>query len=275
MKLKSMLPITAVLLGSSLIAGAQPGEMFAFSRNLDGELTISSTRPGGCGTLVCTTNMVTSTFCYTNCYEKLVCTTNASTGQLQCTNVRVCDVRCFTNTFPEITCTNEFLNPTTVSLGESLIGGLTIAGCDELGGETNLVFQARISATLRTNDWRGSHFGTFKILSGTNVIAFGGMTGVNGSGSHRGLEPCAICNHIEGTLQGQIVQSGPLWGARLQAAYAGNLPNVSCPSTNAPQGAISLGIEGDVIVPCFTLSPIAPLSGPLTGKPSGPSTTME
>jgi len=274
MKYKTMLPLTLLWLAAGLATQAQPvapGEMLALSRNVTGQLTINSMRPGGCATLVCTTNIVTFNHCYTNCYEKLVCTTNATTGQLQCTNVLVCNVRCFTNTFPEITCSNEFLNPATVTLNEALSGAVTINGCDELGGASNLVFQARIYATLRTNDWRGSHLGSFKILSGTNLIAFGGMTGINGAGSHRGLEPCAICNHLEGTLQGQILQSGPLQGARIQAAYAGNLPNVSCPASSAPQGAIALGLEGEVIVPCFTFSTFDPVVGKLPPPPS-PST---
>jgi hypothetical protein len=250
MKSKSILSISVLLLSSALLAKAQPGAMLAFSRNVTGTVTNNSERLGGCPTKVCTTNIVTFNHCYTNCYEKLVCTTNG--GVVTCTNVLVCVVKCFTNTFPVITCTNEFLNPTTVNISQTLDGTIATDGCDELAGLSNAVFHASIYANLRTNDWRGTHFGSFKIISGTNVVAFGGLTGINGAGSHRGLEPCAICNHLEGTLQGQIVESGPLHGAKIQAAYAGNFMNVSCPSTNAPQGAVSLGIEGVVVIPCFT-----------------------
>src|SRR5438105_6314957 len=210
MKYNSIVLITVLLLAGSLSAPGQavvPGEMLAVSENVIGTITNNSMRPGGCPTLICTTNIVTFRHCYTNCYQKLICNTNGS-GQVQCTNVLVCDVHCYTNTFPEITCTNQFLNPTTVNINQSLNGIIIADGCDQLAGlfPTNAVLHAALYANLRTNDWRGSHFGSFKIVSGTNVVAFGGMTGLNGAGSHRGLDPCAICNHLEGTLNGQIVQ---------------------------------------------------------------------
>ena len=244
-----------IVLGLGLAAQAQPvvpGEILAFSQNVVGTLTNNSVRPGGCPTLVCTTNPVTFTRCYTNCYTHLVCTTNAA-GQVQCTNVLVCKVHCYTNTFPKITCTNEFLAPTRVSVSQRVSGLLTSDGCDELAAlfPSNAVFETEIFATLRTNDWRGWHHGSFKILAGTNVVARGALSGINGAGSHRGLEPCALCNHLEGTLRGQITQSGPLHGATIQAAYAGNLTDVTCPSAAVPEGAIALGIEGVVVIPCL------------------------
>ena len=253
-----------VLIGCSLVSfglkgRAQPltpGTMLGLSRDVDGTLTVNSVGPGGCPTRVCTTNVVTTTHCYTNCYYKLVCATN-SAGQVQCTNILVCPVRCYTNTFPQITCTNEFLNPTTVIVHESLTGSITPnAGCDELDGlfPTNATFEAAVYANLRTNDWRGSHSGSFRILDGTNVVAYGHLSGTGGAGSHRGLEACAPCNHIEGTLQGLVTQHGALRYARIQASYSAALPGVACPSADVPQGKISLAIEGTVVTPCFSLT---------------------
>src|SRR5205807_3013080 len=124
MKYLSILSVSVLLTGSPLATLAQPpapGQMLALSQNVIGTITNNIVRPGGCPTLVCTTNIVTFNHCYTNCYEKLVCNTNAN-GQVQCTNVLVCDVHCYTNTFPRITCTNEFLNPTTVNINQSLTG---------------------------------------------------------------------------------------------------------------------------------------------------------
>jgi hypothetical protein len=235
--------------GSSL---AQSGSIHAVSLNMTGTATNASIRPGGCPTVVCTTNIVTINRCYTNCEPKFVCVTNAA-GQVQCTNVLVCTTHCYTNTFPRITCTNEFLAPTRVELSQVVSGSINTDGCDELGSlfPTNAVFEAVLLDTLRTNDWRGTHVGSFKILSGTNVFAYGVLDGLSGGGSHRGLEPCAICNHLEGTLRGQIVQAGALHGATLRASYAGGFVNASCPSGTAPNGALSLGIEGVVILPCF------------------------
>lgn len=245
------------LVSSSLSALAQsvtPGATLALSRNVSGTVTIYSVRPTGCPTLVCTTNLVSFTNCFTNCYWKLICTTNASTGQISCTNTLVCVPHCYTNSFPRVTCTNVFSTPTAVVVNQSLSGGISVnGGCDELNGlfSSNAVFQAHLYTTLRTNDWLGSHIGSFKIIDGTNVVAYGSLNGINGGGSHRGLEACALCNHLEGTLNGQIVAGGPLHGARIQATYAGNLTDVTCPSANVPQGAISLGIEGAVVIPCF------------------------
>src|SRR5262249_2903239 len=153
-----------------------------------GTLTVNSSSPGGCPTRVCTTNLVTTTHCYTNCYWKLVCETNG--GTVRCTNVLVCTERCFTNTFPEITCTNQFLTPTSVNLRETLTAALGVnRGCDELDGlfPSNAVLQINLSSNLRSNDWRGAHAGIFKILDGTNIIAYGAASGANGVGSHRGL----------------------------------------------------------------------------------------
>ncbi len=242
------------LVSSNLVGQAQtPGTMLGISLDLSGTLTVSSESPGGCPTRICTTNFETFSHCYTNCYWRLVCTTNATTGQVQCTNALVCSVHCYTNPFPEISCTNEFLAPTSVKVSEALSGTLTAGfDCDEVDGlfRTNAVFQAVLYATLRTNDWRGTHLGSFKVLNGTNVLASGALTGVNGVGSHRGLEFCAICNHIEGTLRGLVVESGPLRGARIQASYAGTLTGVSCPSAEVPQGVVSLAIDGVVVTPC-------------------------
>ena len=252
MKYRSILSLGILLATTGFIAQAQtPGQVLAVSANVAGTLTNNSARLDGCPTLVCTTNMVTFSRCYTNCEWKWVCTTNGS-GDVQCTNVQVCGVHCFTNTFPEITCTNVFSTPTTLTLKQSLTGTISSDGCDELGG-FNFVFQASFYTTLRTNDWRGSHFGSFKILDGTNVVVYGGLTGINGAGTHRGLEPCGICNHLEGTLRGVYVGSGPLRGSRVQAAYSGNLTDVTCPSTTAPQGAIAMGIEGLATIPCFSI----------------------
>src|SRR5260221_9983465 len=89
-----------------------PGTMLGLSADVSGAVSVASVNPGGCPTRICTTNIVTYSHCYTNCYWKPVCTTNAATGQIQCTNTLVCETRCYTNTFPRITCTNEFLNPT-------------------------------------------------------------------------------------------------------------------------------------------------------------------
>ena len=228
--------------------------MLGLSLNVSGNLSISSVSPIGCPTLVCTTNLSTNSFCFTNCYWKLVCETNTATGQLHCTNVLVCTPRCFTNVFPEIHCTNTFpTGPTRVALRETLSGAVTAnAPCDEIAAlfpVGGAMFQANLYADLRTNDWRGSHIGSFTITDGTNIVARGSLTGTDGVDSHR-LEPCAACNHFEGSLRGLIVQSGPLYGAAIQATYAGNLPNVSCPSSTAPQGATSLSIDGVVVIRC-------------------------
>jgi len=244
-----MLLIGCALVSSALPARSQitPGSLLGLSRNVVGTLTVGAVNPGGCPTRVCTTNTVTVV--RTNCYYHLVCTTNVL-GHLNCTNVLVCTVH--TSTFPQIHCTNVFLTPTDVTVREALTGAVTPnLACDELDGlfPSNSVIQAVLYATLRTNDWRGSHAGSFKILDGTNLVAVGSLSGVNGVGSHRGLEACALCNHLEGTLRGSIVQSGPLRGARIQASYSGNLA-VACPSPVVPQGDASLSIDGTVVTLC-------------------------
>jgi len=246
----SMMLVASAVLGLSLPAMAQitPGSVLGFSRDAIGSLTVSNSNQAGCPTRICTTNIVTTI--RTNCLWRLVCTTNAL-GRLDCTNTLVCVTR--TNTFPEITCTNAFPNPTSVTARETLTAAITVnSSCDELDGlfPSNAVLQAVLYTDLRTNDWRGLHSGSFKIMDGTNLVAIGSMSGVNGVGSHRGLEGCALCNHIEGTLHGSIVATGPLRGGRIQASYRADLTDVKCPSPVIPQGSVNVAIDGTVVTIC-------------------------
>ena len=248
-----------LIAGSGLAGLAQsnvpPGTMTGLSADVNGMVSVTSVSPGGCATRICTTNIVSYVHCYTNCNWHLVCTTNAS--GVHCTNVLVCSPHCYTNTFPRVTCTNVILNPTFENVNETISG--TIAenhACDELSGlfPSNAVFHAALVSKQRTNDWRGTHVGSFKIISGTNVLAYGSLSGLDGVGSHRGLEACSICDHLEGTLRGTVAATGPLHGASIKASYAGNQIGVSCPNTNAPQGSISLAIDGVVVTRCPSLS---------------------
>jgi hypothetical protein len=187
-----------------------------------------------------------------------VCTTNAA-GAVDCTNVPVSEVRCFTNSFPEVHCTNEFLTPTSLAVHETLTGALIESPCDQLSAlfPSNAVFQAGLSLNVRTNDWLGTQVGVFKILSGTNVLATGTLSGVNGV-------PCGMCNQFSGTLRGIVLMSGPLHGASLQADYSAGLTDVTCPSAMVPQGTVVLKIDGVAVIPCFSaLRPIAAIPQPL------------
>lgn len=233
---------------------AAPGSLLTASGQVAGTMTVTSSTPGGCPTRVCTTNMVTFSRCFTNWIWKLVCTTN-SAGMVQCTNVPTQVVHCYTNTFPEITCTNEFVAPSSEELSETFSGPLSaVAGCDQLFGmfPSNSVFNAVLHLNVRTNDWVGTESGTFKILSDTNLLAVGSLTGVTGLGTPVAGGPCGVCNHFEGTLFGAVLPAGPVPGARIQAAYAGDVTGVTCPATNAPAGAATLLINGVGSVPCFT-----------------------
>ena len=260
----SLVALASIALAISLDQAQTPGSILGLAGQVNGTVTVTATSPGGCATRVCTTNYVTAWRCYTNVYWKRVCTTN-STGQVQCTNVPVPITRCYTNTYPKITCTNEYLNPAIVRVQETLAGALaeTVA-CNELAAlfPSNAVFQAGLSLNLRTNDWAGTHAGYFKVLDGTNVLASGSLSGVNGVSSRRSFEPCSLCNHFEGALNGTIWASGPLRGARLRADYAASLTDVACPSPGVPQGAVVMVIDGVAVTPCFSTSRLVqPIAG--------------
>ena len=252
----SLVTLIGTTLAASFAQAQTPGSILGFAGQVNGSVAVSSSAPGGCPTLVCTTNMVTYSHCYTNTYWKLVCFTNA-TGQIQCTNMPVTVTRCYTNTFPQITCTNVFQTPTSLTVHETLAGGLTEnTGCDQMSAlfTSNAMFQASLSLSLRTNDWVGTHLGIFKILDGTNVLAYGSLNGVDGVSASSG-GTCAVCNHLEGTLHGVVVASGPLHGARLTASYAADLTGVTCPSSDVPAGAVVMTIQGVGVMPCFSLFP--------------------
>ena len=246
----SLITLIGTMLTASVTYAQSPGSILGFAGQVNGSVTVASTAPGGCPTLVCTTNMVTYSHCYTNTYWKLVCTTNAA-GAIQCTNVPVTVTRCFTNTFPQITCTNVFQTPTSLTIKETLAGALTEnASCDQLSAlfTSNGMFQASLSLSVRINDWVGTHMGIFKILDGTNVLAYGSLSGVDGVSTASG-GTCAACNHLEGTLHG-VVTSGPLQGAKLTASYAADLTGVTCPSSDVPAGAVMMTIQGVGVIPC-------------------------
>jgi hypothetical protein len=122
--------------------------------------------------------------------------------------------------------------------------------CDQLSAlfPSNAVFQANLLLNVGTNNWAGTQSGFFKILSDTNVLATGSLSGVTGV-------PCGQCNQFGGILHGVVLMSGPLHGAALQAEYSANLPDVTCPSTMVPQGNVVLTINGVAVIPCFSLTP--------------------
>ncbi len=250
----SIIALIGLTLAVAVGHAQTPGSILGLAGQVNGAVTVTSTSPGGCPTRICTTNLVTFTNCFTNIYFKFVCTTNATTGQITCTNVPVTVTRCFTNTFPIITCTNEFLTPpTSLTVRETLMGPLTEnMACDEVSAlfPSNAVFQAGLLLNLRTNDWAGTHLGFFRILAGTNVLASGSVSGVDGVHAALPAGACGVCNHFEGALHGVVLESGPLHGARLTASYIADLPGVTCPSASVPQGPVVMAIDGVAVIPC-------------------------
>ena len=211
--------------------------------------------------LECTTNFVTEVHCRTNDIGNLVCETNTFPRRVCTTNfitVVRCETNivgtrvCTTNLVPRVSCTNIFSTITSVKLRETLSGSMTPnPDCDEAGSlfPPDAQFEAVWFSNLRLSDWRGLHNGTFKIRAGTNVVASGIVSGSNGVGSHGALEPCALCSHFEGSLRGYVFQPGLLRVSLLQATYAGDLTEVDCGSTNIPQGAVNLTLDGVVVTP--------------------------
>jgi hypothetical protein len=243
--------VAASLANSALPSRAQtPGSILGLSAQVNGSLSVESSKPSGCTTRTCTTNIITKTHCFTNAFWKRVCTTNAA-GVIQCTNVSQPVVRCYTNTVPEITCTNEILTPVSLAVSARFSGAFAETHpCNEIEFPSNAVFQAALRFNLRTNDWVGTQEGTFRVLDGTNVLASGSMTGISGLRSHRPGDPCGMCNHFEGNLRGLISSAGPLHRALLQATYAADITDATCPSPSVPQGATVLVIDGIVVTPC-------------------------
>jgi hypothetical protein len=245
---KSLIALTGIL-ATSISLAQTPGSILGLAGQVNGSVVVTSTNPGGCPIRVCTTNVVTNVFCFTNTFEKLVCTTNPA-GAVECTNVPVTVERCFTNAFPEVTCTNEFPTSTGLGVRETLTGALTELQCDQLSAlfPSNAVFQANLLLNAGTNNWAGTQSGFFKILSDTNVLATGSLSGVTGV-------PCGQCNHFGGILHGVVLMSGPLHGAALQAEYSASLTDVTCPATMVPQGNVVLTINGVAVIPCFSITP--------------------
>jgi len=211
------------------IHAPQGDTQFGFSRDVVGTLVVTYTNAMGCGGQVCTTNTMTFSGCATNASGGITCSNKTSTT---------------------IVCTNGVNMVTAYKLHETLSGTITAnAICDELAGRfpASATFLAQLDSDVRLGDWRGLHTGTFTITDGATLVASGTMAGSNGVGSHGALgEPCAVCNHMEGTLVGTVL-SGVLSGAQLQATYAADLTGVTCPSADIPAGAATLTLDGVVV----------------------------
>ena len=250
----AILALTGFILAPSLVHAQTPGSITAVAGQVTGTVAVATSTVSGCPTRVCTTNFVTRVECFTNIFQKIVCTTNSASGAVTCTNVPVTIERCFTNTFPEITCTNVFLTPpTTMRVEEALFGPLNPGACNELAAlfPSNAMFEASIALNVRTNDWVGTQIGAFKITVGTNILAIGSLTGVNGLSTPLPDDgSCAVCNGFQGTLHGTVLQPGPLHGSQIQAAYRGLLTGVTCPSATIPQGPVDFVFDGVLVVPC-------------------------
>lgn len=259
----AILALAGFILAPSLVQAQTPGSITAVAGQVTGTVSVATATLSGCPTRVCTTNFVTRVECFTNTFQRIVCTTNASSGAVTCTNVPVTEMRCFTNTFPEISCTNELLTPpTTMRVEEALFGPLTAGACNELAAlfPSNAMFEASIALNVRTNDWIGTQIGAFKITVGTNILAIGSLTGVNGLSTPVPDDgSCAVCNGFQGTLHGTVLLGGPLHGTQIQAAYRGVLTGVTCPSPSVPQGPVDFVFDGVSVEPCPAA--ITPFSG--------------
>lgn len=252
--------VIAMVVGVATVSQAQSGPtnpsmgetLIGFSQDVSGSLTNLAVRPSGCGTRVCFTNTVPVIRC-TNVYETVViCRTNSEQTVICVTNT-VPRYTCWTNYVNRVVCTNDVGSTPNLKLRQAVHGAVTAnPSCDELVNKwpTNTTIEIMLETTLRQPDWRGVHSGWFTIRAGTNVVATGSVSGNNGIGSHGAQEPCAVCNHLEGSLRGVISLPGPLRGAKIQASYSGDLPQVNCPSPVPPAGDIQLSIDGLVIAPC-------------------------
>jgi len=215
------------------------------------------------GELICTNRVVPIPVCITNTVLILSCTTNGFQTVVHCLPHRIVTEICFTNSAPQLVCTNDFGTNSILRVRETVMGPVAATGCDELGAflPSNSVFNATFLADVRQSDWRGVHNGVFTITSGGVTIMAGTLSGTSGVETHGAV--CALCNHFEGILHGSLLVAGPLRNARVQANYAGDFPDVTCPSTNIPQGAVELTLDGVAILPnCLPV-----IDPPTTARP--------
>jgi len=207
------------------------------------------------GELICTNRFVPIPICITNTVPILSCVTNGFHTAVHCVPHRIVTEICFTNSGPQVVCTNSFGTNSNLRVSETVTGPLVATACDELGAflPSNTVFSATFLADVRQTDWRGFHTGFFTITSGSATIMAGTLSGTSGVETHGTV--CALCNHFEGTLRGTLTAASPLanpvalGNAKVQATYAGDFPDVACPSANIPQGAVNLTLDGVALVP--------------------------
>jgi len=201
------------------------------------------------GELICTNRFVPVPVCITNTVPILSCTTNGFQTVIHCEPRRIVTEVCFTNSGPQLVCTNDFGTNSILRVNETVTGPLVASACDELGAflPSNAVFHATFLADMRQTDWRGLHTGVFTITSGTSTVVAGTLSGTSGVETHGTV--CALCNHFEGTLLGSLSVAGAFRATRIQANYSGDFPDVTCPSTNIPQGAVELTLDGVAVLP--------------------------
>ena len=111
-------------------------------------------------------------------------------------------------------------------------------------------FRANLDMATQTDGHgRGFHEGLFKwASSGGNVE--GRMRGTTNAGTHRrppldDCEPCNVRGHMEGQLEGRIV-NGPHKGCRVRASYVINYD----PGVQGQDTGVWGTLEGVVVCPC-------------------------
>lgn len=105
-----------------------------------------------------------------------------------------------------------------------------------------------VSSYIRDGNQRGYHSGEFEWF-GRGARVAGHMAGITNAGTHRepldGCEPCDIRGHMEGRLDGDIVE-GELVGSRVTASYTVRFD----PTEGGAAGGVTATLEGVLISPC-------------------------
>ncbi len=125
--------------------------------------------------------------------------------------------------------------------------GMDVVGhkCDKLPGLDGK-FQARLRvATKNDGHGRGFHIARYKWKTRSGEVIVGRMRGITNAGSHRECEKCDVRGHMEGVLNGRIIE-GKRKGCRVRASYVLQYD----PGQAAQNTAVQVALEGVMVCRC-------------------------
>ena len=133
----------------------------------------------------------------------------------------------------------------TLKVGYVMEVDLSSHDCDKLPGLDGSLSARLRMATDANGQGRGFHFARYRWSTQAGDVIVGRMRGITNAGTHRECEKCDKQGHLEGVLNGKVIE-GEHKGCRVRASYV-----IDYDSGVEPQDSANrMAIEGVLLCPC-------------------------